>query len=246
MNLKRLLFLKAASGETTPRERTITGNPVSFRTEYDEPMKLIIPFTPVQAGSGTPSPENVRAISGFDGVTVNVSATQTGGTEYNIAFPSTCYGGTLTVNADGTGTLVVDRGFVTLTESSQLSNFSANASLGASARISSVSDAKNDTDRQCLIASSCVCVSYANRGQDTKETARAFTNSYANISVRASINNNASTVEELFSIFEGCQFAYELATPTTTSLSPGQVKSIIGQNYVWTNTNGENTVTYIK
>lgn len=48
-----------------------SGNPVVL-PEYKSLEKLNIKFSPKQAGSGDPSPENVRAISGYDEITVNV------------------------------------------------------------------------------------------------------------------------------------------------------------------------------
>jgi hypothetical protein len=50
---------------------TATGNPLTFETDMIKPLKsLVIPFTPIQDGSGDPSPDNVRPISGFDGVKI--------------------------------------------------------------------------------------------------------------------------------------------------------------------------------
>lgn len=47
---------------------TATGNPLSFITDMVRPLKsLEIPFTPIQSGSGDPSPDNVRPISGWTG-----------------------------------------------------------------------------------------------------------------------------------------------------------------------------------
>ena len=48
-----------------------TGNPVVL-PEYVGLEKLAIEFSPKQAGNGTPSPENVRPISGYDSLAVNV------------------------------------------------------------------------------------------------------------------------------------------------------------------------------
>lgn len=45
------------------------GNPITI-PEYKSLVKLTTSFSPKQAGTGNPSPENVRAISGYDGVTV--------------------------------------------------------------------------------------------------------------------------------------------------------------------------------
>ena len=48
-----------------------TGNPIVL-PPYKAITSLNISFSPKQAGSGDPSPENVRPISGYDSVTVNV------------------------------------------------------------------------------------------------------------------------------------------------------------------------------
>lgn len=51
---------------------TATGNPLSFITDMVRPLKsLEIPFTPIQSGSGDPSPDNVRPISGWTGCEIN-------------------------------------------------------------------------------------------------------------------------------------------------------------------------------
>lgn len=69
--LRRLLLLSALMGGASLVEDTATGNPVSFSTEVSKPLvSLIANFLPVQTGSGDPSPENVRPIVPWDGVTV--------------------------------------------------------------------------------------------------------------------------------------------------------------------------------
>ena len=55
---------------TTKRFET-SGNPVVI-PEYVALEKLNVKFSPKQAGTGDPSPDNVRPISGYDEVTVNV------------------------------------------------------------------------------------------------------------------------------------------------------------------------------
>lgn len=67
--LQKLLFMHGACGKLFVEE-TATGNPATFTTDLAKPLvSLIAPFTPIQAGSGDPSPTNVRAISGFTGIT---------------------------------------------------------------------------------------------------------------------------------------------------------------------------------
>lgn len=67
---------------------------------------LKVGIEPVQSGSGDPSPENIRPISGWTAANVNVSPTTSAGdgTTYTIEFrdgdnPLTVYGGTLDVTS---------------------------------------------------------------------------------------------------------------------------------------------------
>ena len=71
--INRLLNLAIEGGALNKLvEVTETGNPVSFDTDVSKPLKsLLIPFSPVQAGTGDPSPENVRPISGWTGLNIN-------------------------------------------------------------------------------------------------------------------------------------------------------------------------------
>lgn len=70
-----------------------TGNPITI-PEYKSLVKLTTQFSPKQAGSGDPSPENVRPISGWDSVKVTVS-NESESHDYDIALPETIYGGTV-------------------------------------------------------------------------------------------------------------------------------------------------------
>ena len=68
--LRRLLFTGAFAGGKEV-EDTATGNPLTFLTDLARPLKeLLVSWTPTQSGSGDPSPENVRPISGMSGVNV--------------------------------------------------------------------------------------------------------------------------------------------------------------------------------
>lgn len=67
-SLRRLLMINSMAQYV--REYTETGNPVAFQTNLSEPLTgFTIPFLPVQSGTGDPSPENVRPISGWTGLT---------------------------------------------------------------------------------------------------------------------------------------------------------------------------------
>lgn len=51
---------------------SVSGNPVTCNPVEDYPLSAVVTLEPKQAGSGDPSPDNVRPISGWDEVAVNV------------------------------------------------------------------------------------------------------------------------------------------------------------------------------
>lgn len=66
----RLLNMVLGGGSSVA-EYTATGNPLIFQTDISSPLKsLLIPFTPQQEGTGDPSPENIRPILPWNGLTV--------------------------------------------------------------------------------------------------------------------------------------------------------------------------------
>ena len=68
--LRKLLFMGALAGGKEV-EDTASGNPLTFVTDLARPLKsLVANFLPVQAGTGDPSPENVRSISGWSALNV--------------------------------------------------------------------------------------------------------------------------------------------------------------------------------
>ena len=82
---------KGSIGATKRYE--VTGNPVIIPA-YVSLEKLNIKFSPKQAGSGDPSPDNVRPITGWDSVKVTVSNYDKSH-DYDIILPDIIYGGTL-------------------------------------------------------------------------------------------------------------------------------------------------------
>lgn len=51
---------------------SVSGNPVTCHPVEGYPLSAVVTLEPKQAGSGDPSPENVRPISGYDSLAVNV------------------------------------------------------------------------------------------------------------------------------------------------------------------------------
>lgn len=62
---KKLIEISTSQFETT-------GNPVAVSPFAYSPLGVKINFTPKQSGTGDPSPDNIRPISGYDEVAVNV------------------------------------------------------------------------------------------------------------------------------------------------------------------------------
>lgn len=309
MTLKELLRFKAAI-PSTPQERTVTGNPVSFRTKYAEPMTLVIPFTPVQAGSGTPSPENVRAISGFDAINVNVNKKNF----CPLPTAETKKGVTLTHNADGSVTLTGTNGsgatyfdcFAGNFDSSFFAGYIFSCGISGSAtsvimRIQTEGKSgvqnisKNGTEvadnGKGLYVTIRVAGNYAIpdggitlfpmlRKPGTDSTFEAYSGTVTPVAFENTVYGGTLTVNDdgtgtlesewgLISSYDGetlpgewisdrdvyatgttpttgAQVAYKLAEATTVDLTTDEVFSLIGQNNVWTDTNGQNMVTYLK
>lgn len=160
------------------------------------------------------------------------------GKMYEVELPAeagTVYGGSLLVRADGSGTLTVDRGMyvfdgaskiMTVAESSSgimcmRSNFLSNLTSGNTQTLS------NQYSR--MIAS----------GSPTEGTAIRITDSIFVYDNRFADLATATAICEANPI----QVCYVLATPITYEFTPGQIKSILGENNVWAE-NGDMSVQY--
>lgn len=75
--------------------KTLSGNPISWEASDTEYLFPIVSLEPKQAGSGDPSPENVRPISGYDSVTVTLSKDEAQVKQITLTLPETIYGGTV-------------------------------------------------------------------------------------------------------------------------------------------------------
>ena len=73
----------------------VSGNPVTCNPVEGYPLSAVVTLEPKQAGSGDPSPENVRPISGYNSVTVTQSKDEAQVKQITLTLPSTIYGGTV-------------------------------------------------------------------------------------------------------------------------------------------------------
>ena len=159
---------------------------------------------------------------------------------YSITFPSsagTVYGGTLTVNKDGTGKLVVDWGILD------------NVSGWGYASSQSIFYKTVRTYTECVP----ICNMY--RGATpASANADAFDKGNGTICVRYPTTdriyirddrfNNTTDFENAIS---GIQIIVKLATPVEIDLTELEViETLNGVNNVWSDTNGVNTIKYMK
>lgn len=109
------LIRQGEQQDATMIENSASGTIASFSDGANLPVsELLVGIEAVQSGSGDPSPENVRPISGWTGANIVVSPTLDAqdGTTYSISWQSeagTVYGGTLNVT---TGVLTVTHGYI--------------------------------------------------------------------------------------------------------------------------------------
>lgn len=74
---------------------TVSGNPVVCNPVENYPLDVSLSFTPKQEGTGDPSPDNVRPITGYDSLSLTHSNNADATNTYDIALPETVYGGTV-------------------------------------------------------------------------------------------------------------------------------------------------------
>ena len=165
------------------------------------------------------------------------------GTTLSVTFPTppgTVYGGTLKVNKDGTGTLVIDRevidgGSLTWTYDSRYTRFLSSAITGM----------KSTTTRTMNL----LCSAYQTIS-DGRSIANVPDKSIYNAGEnKVYIKDTSYTDGTVFeSAMEGVQIVYDLATPVTYTLTSQQVGQLLakqGQNNVWADT-GNVTVQFLK
>lgn len=236
-----------------PVFHSYNGNVVNFTTVSPTTLlKLNIEFEPVQSGSGDPSPNNQRPISGWNAVNIWVQPTHdtTANPTATINLNGTRYGGTLDV---ATSILTIDRVHATLngTHTIQLINWRATAtSVGWAYSLATFPNRKTlattDTvgnilsdklktgsynnafrgDYDAMISgSSLPAYSFFIRYPDTSLTTVSAVNTF--------LSNNPIDI------------VYEVENPFIIKLPPVTVSTLIGANNIWADT-GNITLWYVE
>lgn len=195
-----------------------SGSIATFETTAGDNIEsLVVDIEPIQSGSGTPSLDNVRPISGRMEVNTIVSPTTsaTDGRTYTTALGRTVYGGTLDVVS---GVLTVDRAFRTFNGSENWETI--NQGLRYYGNFGGKAYSTKDVSNM---------LTYATSDPTRSPNSYTFTvASFVNVGV-------PYTVAEWKSLLatNNLQIVYELATPQTYQLTPQQVATLLGVNNVW-------------
>lgn len=237
------------------KNKTIySGNPASFTAQSGDSIgSLTAAITPVQSGSGDPSPSNVRPITGWTGANIYVSPTQDqqDATVYNVDWTSeagTVYGGTLNVV---TGKLTVNKAKIAFGNVSTLSWAKSTSYPGGfycswTSWAGSIEDNYNVTFKK---NKPFIC-SHAKSVADIADyvSGTCFSDGSCNIRVM-----NPSTTVDQWKDYLTAQYSNgtpveicgELETPIVYQLTGQQVTALVGQNNVWSNLDTTTTVSVL-
>lgn len=228
--------------------KTLSGALVSFTDGADMPMvACAASIVPKQSGTGTPSPDNVRPISGWTEVNVIVSPTQeaTDGTTTTVNLGRTVYGGTLDVV---TGVLGDNMKYDQMTYSylsglgSGYIGYSANVTqVGGNAvwvRNWNYTDYPENIDGGIKAVCNAFPISMHNKNIINSQYRTWF-----GVGSMTSVAEFLSAVQTLEANGSGLWIAHEIKTPQTYQLTPTEVKTLLGENNVWADS-GDVEITY--
>lgn len=238
--LKKLLAVHAMTktGISTVDD-TATGNPATFDTTLIRPLKsCVASFSPVQAGSGNPSPDNVRPISGWTGLTVYHSGEDTSNPdEIAVAWQTeagTVYGGTVDLVS---GELIVTHILIPNT------SFKYSSAFGDCVQIISRYLGDENVKGKSVIS---------DRGSTEIASGTVgrislyLNNIYANMAKEQFATFDDNGVQQWLTEYNP-QFVVELQEPILIeTLAAQQIMAIAGTNKIWSNADENVSVTYTK
>lgn len=204
-------------------------SPLTFDTDIADDLKALkIGIIGSQSGSGDPSPDNVRAISGYSNANIVVN-----GNNIVIALGQTVYFGSL--NAI-TGELVI-------TYAAQpISNFTWTKNTDLSFVYYSTGNIANKASNTNFI---CECFvnknNYRTSLSDNEIGVYNLTTGSRRFCIRC---DSIASVSDLTSQLGSYLICFELGTPVTSTLTAQQIAAIKGVNTITSDTNGDIEVTY--
>lgn len=190
---------------------------------------LKVNIVPKQSGSGDPSPSNVRPISGWDSVEVHISATTSGGSTITTNLPQTVYGGVLDVVS---GKLTINRAVKDLgTVNWQPASSPERHIFRFYANVLDPQIAYPDSSTP----TTALCEQFGAMpfGPISASDNYKFAVGTSSNNILTFIAQDYSTVEAFTTAMNGVKLVYPLATPTEITLTPTEVKTLLGSNNIW-------------
>ena len=201
--------------------------------------ELIVDIEARQEGSGTPSPDNVRAISGFDSGLIRVNGNQVSNV-YTVDFGQTVYGGRLNVT---TGELTITHGYIDLGSLawtlSIVGNNRNRFNGGTLTNVRAPASNGHKVNGICSVYE----IQSANYLYSTSGAVGLDVEMYGNLQVYDNSYNDATAFK---TAMNGQILVYELAAPQTIQLTPVQVKTLLNNNNIFANTGNIEKLVYFK
>lgn len=228
-----------------PQTETITDTPIASFTDGADNVpvaSLIVDIDAVQAGSGTPSPDNVRPISGHSTCTIKVNDDiDDPQTEITTAIPlgQTVYGGSLNVT---TGVMTITHGVADMGDLSWVLASTSTGHWWFRANVPNVAKAGGGSiipDIKCEIYPT-ITPNSAYQG-NMGITSNAGADDYLHVT-----DDTYSDAASFTTAVNGKIVVYELATPTTVQLTPTEVRTLLGNNNIFADTGNINELVYFK
>ena len=213
---------------------TATGSVANFETNMIAPIvKGICEINPKQEGTGDPSPSNPRPISGTSVLDIYHSGADTSNpTIYSIALGQTVYGGSADV-VGGTGTS--DRGFILINDSSYFAKLTSRIYRIERSKVPDGLWASDNINK-------LNCEAFKPQVTDQQlDIIYTTTNGFI---IRTS--TAYETANELLEAVGSFGISYPLATPTPFTFTGEEINSLLGENNIWHDGNGDISVTYKK
>lgn len=240
---------KIEAWQKSVKQETKSGAYVEFTKALALPaVSVSAEIVAIQSGSGTPSPTNIRPISGFSSVTITREDAQGQTATVTVSLGSTVYGGTLNLT---TGELTITHGYKDLGTLSWSRDTTTRPADGATihAFYTVISEAKivAGTDIGNIICSQYVADKVRNVDYggyyDIKDGIIGGADTNRRIWVYDSRYNEYSTAD-FKTAMSGVQIVYELATPTTTILTAAELEMVKGYNRISANSGNIEVTAY--
>jgi hypothetical protein len=173
---------------------------------------------------------NICPITGHDSGVITVENDQIANT-YTVDFGQTVYGGSLDVT----------RGKLYVTHKYQRGGFSRK-SIDSSNKLWYCGDLSDSKEYASVEAPNAISNMFVGK---PLENCRADNSGFTIFPRQLYIAGYVGNESALDALLSNLEIAYELATPIEIQLTPVQVKTLLGNNNIFTDTNGDTSVVYV-